>query len=326
MATGIANVSVSVQFREQYVSQGLNAKMSAVPRGIVRGAYLMPHSVDPDKVVMIPDPATGEIVINVAGIANQVGSMSDVYSVTYRGDSTIEIPIAVDAVRPLHFIYLVGGYAPLTTTNAQILDYDETEFEAGTPDAAGGVLIGVIRANSVSGVIPAASILTAGMSNTSKIPFRTHLQANFNGAQGFCPIRERVADRLEFSYSNAKRNLISLGATAFADASTVLGYQPIGTPVGNGYLLYTPVGADIANIIEIHGGRFDIPFSDTLPRKVRVEMIYKTSSPFTVGGFSAIRLRLYKHNGTAITLTNPAIAPIIDLPVAATTDWSLYVT
>ena len=315
-----SSLPVSVEFRAQYVSQSLNTKMLANARGIVRGGYVVP-SVVADQVLITPDPLTGDTVINGYGLKSLTGN--DPYAVTYSTDASVIVPIAANGV--LHFIYFEGGYTPLTTTNARIVDYTEAEFEAGTPDANGGVLLAVVQANGSAGsVIAKNKILTAGMSNGADVPFKRNLCSDFTGGQGFAPVRERVASRMDFGFGAAKR--VPYTHAAFAGAST-LEYDPIDTPVGNGAVHYAPAAADYATTVSFYGDSFDYQISDTLPRKARIEFIYKTSSGYVLNTSSSVmNLKVIYHDGSISTLSNPLIAPTTQLPTAVSTDWSLFVT
>jgi hypothetical protein len=328
MSTVIAqNLSVSVQFREQYVSQGLNAKQVAFARGIVRGGYFVPSTnVAGDRVLIKIDPITGDTVINAYGLSTLTGN--DPYAVTYRSDVDVEITITANAGRPLHFIYFEGGYSPLTTTNAKIVDYTEAEFEAGTADANGGVLIGVVRANAAAGsLITAANVMTAGMTNTLRMPFKRHFVTDFAGAQGYQPVRERVLSQMNFGYSTGLL-LNYIQATAFTDALSKLEFTAVDTPIGNGALRFEPVGADLAagRAPTFFGDRFLIPSSTTLPRKVRMEIVYRTSDPFAAQANAYTYLAMTKVDDVLSSIVNPMIAPNIDFPALKSTNWSLYVT
>jgi hypothetical protein len=330
MATVIVqNLSVSVQFREQYVSQGLNAKQVAFARGIVRGGYFVPSpNIVGDRVLIKIDPITGDTVINAYGLSTLTGN--DPYAITYRTDANIEITIAANAGRPRHYIYFEGGYSPLTTTNAKIVDYTEAEYEAGTADANGGVLIGMVRANAIAGsLITAENVMTSGMTNTLKKPFKRHFVTDFAGAQGYQPVRERVLSQMNFGYS-AGLLVNYVQSTAFTDPLSELKLTNVSTPTGNGALRYEPIGADIGSLARaplFYGDRFLIPNSVTLPRKVRVEMIYRTSSPYSVSSANAfISLGTLDATGAAALISSPLIAPNFKFPDSASTDWSLYVT
>jgi hypothetical protein len=322
MSTVIASsLPVSVEFRAQYVSQSLNTKMLANARGIVRGGYVVP-SIVADQVLITPDPLTGDTVINGYGLKSLTGN--DPYAVTYSTDASVIVPITANGA--LHFIYFEGGYAPLTTTNARLVDYTEAEFEAGTPDANGGVLLAVVQANGSAGsVIAKNKILTAGMSNGADVPFKRNLCSDFTGGQGFAPVRERVASRMDFGFGAAKR--VPYGSSLSFTAGTLLEYVAIDTPVGNGAVHYAPVAADYANTVSFYGDSFDYQISDTLPRKARIEFIYKTNAGYVLNtGSSTMNLSIIYSDGSTGGVPNPLIAPTTQLPTAVSTDWSLFVT
>ena len=340
MAVTLAqNLAVSVQFREQYVSQALNAKMQAVPRGIVRGAILKPTATN-NEFTIAPDPLTGDTVINAVGVAGLASGTNDDYVVTFRTTSTLTYTASVApiATGTLNFIYFVGGYTASATTNAKIIAYTETEFENGVPDQAGGVLLGVVVANTAA---PLATnrILYSGMSNgvtgaTKRVPFRRHNCENFAGGQGFRPNRERVASRMDFGFKAATRVPYALfdGSnylSDFQDASTAFAYTSVDTPVGNGALRYAPAGADRLlappTIVEITGDAFDVASNTSYPRKVRIEAVYRT-----VGSFSALRTDLLLSytlaDGDVGALSTPNFAPAISPTFLLTsTDWALSV-
>ena len=333
MATPLAqNLSVSVQFREQYVSQALNAKMNAIPRGIVRGAILRPTANNNEFTIAV-DPLTGDTVINAVGVAGLAYYSADQYAVTFRSTSNLTYT-AVGITGALNFIYFVGGYTATNTTNAMIVSYTQDEFENGVPDAAGGVLLGVVVAYT-SGVLTNALIMTAGMSNgvtgaTKRIPFRRHNCENFVGGQGFRPIRERVASRMDFGYKAANRvpyYLYSAGPTYLTDfqnSGTDLEYGSSSTPFGNGFIRYQPAGADIGGTtVLFRGDAFDVGSNTSYQRKVRAEMVYRTyvgySATTTTLGLTATLA-----NGTTSDLTAPTFAPSTTYP-RASTDWALMV-
>ena len=336
MSTILASsLSVSVQFREQYVSQALNAKMQAIPRGIVRGAILQPTANNNEFTIAV-DPLTGDTVINAVGVAGLASGSNDDYVVTYRTTSnlTFSATVAPATTGTLNFIYFLGGYTPLTTTNAQIVSYDQSEFENGDPDAAGGVLLGVVVANTAA---PLATnrLITAGMSNgvtgaTKRVPFRRHNCENFVGGQGFRPSRERVASRMDFGYKAANRvpyYLYSAGPTYladFQDAGTDLEYQSVDTPVGNGAIYYQPAGADISGTtILFRGDAFDVASNTSYQRKVRVEMVYRTFVGYSTST-AFIGLTATLASGTISGIAIPTFAPNTTLPLTST-DWALMV-
>lgn len=324
MPTVIASsLPVSVEFKAQYVSAALNSKQVAAPRGIVRGGYLVPDAA-PDTVLLTVDPMTGDMVINAYGISSLTGA--DPYAITYRMDADYAISIAAD--NALHFIYFVGGYTPLTVTNAQLIDYTEAEFEAGTPDVAGGVLIGVVQANAVAGsVIVPAQVMTAGMSNTLKKPFKRDLITDYSGVQGYQPVRERVLSQLNFGYTRALECNF-LQTTVLSAVGSSFAYVDVDTPVGNGALHYEPA-ANAGNAIygvDIRNDGFMIPNSTTLPRKVRVEMVYRTDGGYVPNAASKLEMFGYRYDDGAATITTPAYAPVADWPTADTNgQWALWV-
>jgi hypothetical protein len=319
----VTGLPVSVEFKAQYVSAALNAKQVAAPRGIVRGGYLVPDAA-PDTVLLAVDPMTGDMVVNAYGISSLTGA--DPYAVTYRMDADYAISIAAD--NALHFIYFEGGYAPLTITAAQLVDYTEAEFEAGTADAAGGVLLGVVKANASAGFnISYSQIMTAGMSNTLYVPFRRHMAADFVGAQGYQPVRERVLSQLNFGYTRALEcNFTQL--TVFTDISASFEYLAVDTPVGNGALHYEPAGnaGSAAYAANMRSDGFMIPNSTTLPRKVRVEMVYRTDGGYVANAASNFSMLGIRYDDVVTTITTPAYAPVADWPTADTSgQWALWV-
>ena len=327
-----SSLSVSVQFREQYVSQALNAKMQAVPRGIVRGAILKPTATN-NEFTIAPDPLTGDTVINAVGVAGLASGTGDDYSVTFRTTSNLTYT-ATGPTGTLNFIYFLGGYTATTTTNAQIISYNETEFENGVPDAAGGVLLGVVVANT-SSVLTSDRILYSGMSNgvtgaTKRVPFRRHNCENFAGGQGFRPSRERVASRMDFGYKAGTRVPFSLQVGAsdapdFQSGSTAFAYDgTISSPIGTGALRYAPAGSDLINTsVLLYGDAFDVPQGTTYPKKLRFEIIYRTVGVFA-GTVVPLVYYVGSTGGSATPLVPPTYAPS-SLPIAANTDWSLYV-
>ena len=323
MPTVIASsLPVSVEFKAQYVSAALNSKQVAAPRGIVRGGYLVPDAAT-DTVLLTVDPMTGDMVINAYGISSLTGV--DPYAITYRMDADYAISIAAD--NALHFIYFGGGYTPLTVTNAQLIDYTEAEFEAGTPDVAGGVLIGVVQANSVAGNILYPQVMTAGMSNTLKKPFKRDLITDYSGVQGYQPVRERVLSQLNFGYTRALEcNFTQV--TVFSAVGSSFAYVDVDTPVGNGALHYEPAAdsGNAAYAASIISDGFMIPNSTTLPRKVRVEMVYRTDGGYVPNAASTIFMDAYRYDDMVVTITTPAYAPVADWPTADTNgQWALWV-
>jgi hypothetical protein len=319
----VSGLRVSVEYREPYVSQALNEKNSAIPRGIIRGGYLKP-SGNPDEVLIAVDPMTSETVINAAGVPSIAGGYTNVYPVTYRTDADVPLSIPVDGV--LHFICLIGGYTPLSTTSAEIRDYTEAEFEAGTMDSDGGVLLGVVQANAVAGVIPANQVMLSGMSNGTLRPFRAATADAFVSSQGGAIVRrERVAVQMDFGSLSAKRVAYQVAPSYFSDPGTVFDQESTITPTGNGSVRFAPVGADLAKTVVMYGDASIIPISTTLPRKVRFEMIYRTSAGYVPNASCYISVGAITAGGTAL-LSSPLIAPTIPFPQAASTDWSLFVT
>jgi hypothetical protein len=333
MATPLASsLPVTVQFREQYVSQALNAKMQAIPRGIVRGAILRPTATNNEFTIAV-DPLTGDTVINAVGVAGLASGTGDDYVVTFRSTANLNYT-AVGVTGTLNFIYFLPGYTATATTNAQIISYDQSEFENGDPDAAGGVLLGVVVANT-SGVLTSDRIIYSGMSNgvtgaTKRVPFRRHNCENFAGGQGYRPIRERVASRMDFGYKAGTRVPFSLqvgvsAAPDFQSGSTVFAYSgAISSPIGTGALRYAPAGSDLINTtVLLYGDAFDVPQGTTYPKKLRFEIIYRTVGVFT-GSVIPLVYYVGSTGGAASPLVPPTYAPS-SLPIADNTDWSLYV-
>jgi len=333
MANPLASsLPVTVQFREQYVSQALNAKMQAIPRGIVRGAILRPTATNNEFTIAV-DPLTGDTVINAVGVAGLASGTGDDYSVTFRTTSNLSYT-ATGPTGTLNFIYFLPGYTATNTTNAQIISYTEMEFENGVPDAAGGVLLGVVVANT-SGVLTSDRIIYSGMSNAvtganKRIPFRRHNCENFAGGQGYRPIRERVASRMDFGYKAGTRVPFSLqvGASAapdFQSGSTVFAYSgAISSPIGTGALSYAPAGSDLINTtVLLYGDAFDVPQGIAYPKKLRFEIIYRTVGVFT-GSVAPLVYYVGSTGGSPSVLPPSSYAPS-SLSIAANTDWSLYV-
>jgi hypothetical protein len=311
--------------------------MQAIPRGIVRGAILQPTANNNEFMIAV-DPLTGDTVINAVGVAGLASGSNDDYVVTYRTTSnlTFSATVAPATTGTLNFIYFLGGYTPLTTTNAQIVSYTQTEFENGDPDAAGGVLLGVVVANTAA---PLATdrLITAGMSNgvtgaTKRIPFRRHNCENFVGGQGFRPTRERVASRMDFGFKAATRVPYFLGDGTtnlpdFQNASTVFAYTSVDTPVGNGALRYAPVGADaVSTFVFMTGDAFDVASNTSYPRKVRVEVVYRTVAPYSAALVApSLSYTLADGDVGGLNFGNfaPAISPTYLL---TSTDWALSVT
>jgi hypothetical protein len=330
----VQNLSVSVQFREQYVSQALNAKMQAIPRGIVRGAILKPTATNNEFTIAV-DPLTGDTVINAVGVAGLASGTGDDYVITYRTTSNLNYP-AVGITGTLNFIYFLPGYTATATTNAKIVSYPQADFEGGIPDLAGGVLLGVVVANTAA---PLATnrIIYSGTSNgiagaTKRIPFRRHNCENFIGGQGFRPVRERVASRMDFSHKTAMRPNYTLmnGASDLPDfqsAGTIFSYVTGDTPVGNGFLRYKPDGADASSptTVTLFGDAFDVVSSTSYPRKVRVETVYRTDGPYsqvTTNPMLTYTLASGTTNNVAYGNFAPANSPAFLL---ASTDWALSV-
>ena len=327
-----SSLDVSVKFREQYVSEALNKKMQAIPRGIIRGANLTP-TVGNNQFQIVVDPLTNDTVINAVGVASVASGTAAVYPVTYR--STSPLTATVVAGSGLNFIYFIGGYSPLTTTAASIQAFTETEFENGDPDDLGGVLLGVVVAQATAIPLTADRILYSGMSNgvtgaTKRIPFRRHNCENFIGGQGFRPARERVASRMDFGYKAGTRvpytiRVLPFFAPDFQDAGTVFAYDgTISSPIGTGALKYVPAGADLINTtVILEGDAFDVPKSTTYPKKLRYEIIYRTVGAF-VGNVLPSVDSIGSSGGSITPLTVPAYAPS-STTIAASTDWALYV-
>jgi len=333
MATPLASsLPVTVQFREQYVSQALNAKMQAVPRGIVRGAILKPTATNNEFTIAV-DPLTGDTVINAVGVAGLASGTGDDYVITFRSTANLSYA-ATGPTGTLNFIYFLPGYTATATTNAQIVSYTETEFENGVPDAAGGVLLGVVVANT-SGVLTSDRIIYSGMSNgvtgaTKRVPFRRHNCENFAGGQGYRPIRERVASRMDFGYKAGTRVPFSLQVGAsdapdFQSGSTIFAYSgAISSPIGTGALRYAPAGSDLINTsVLLYGDAFDVPQGTTYPKKLRFEIIYRTVGVFT-GSVVPLVYYVGSTGGSPSVLPPSSYAPS-SLSIAANTDWSLYV-
>lgn len=319
--TLLSGFRVSVQYREPYVSEALNEKFSAVPRGIVRGAIPSPGPVN-DTVLLSPDPMTGETVIVAAGMASTAGGIANVYPVTYRTDAALQLTIPVDD--DLHFIYLIGGYEPLTVTAPEIRSYTEAEFEAGTPDTDGGVLLCVVKANSVPGLIQPRNVLYSGMSNTSSVPFRRHIQSGFEAGQYSSNI-ETVESYINFSYLTAKAAMFYMTSTPL-DPSTVVIWQSGETPVSNGYMRFQPAGVDFGIGFRLVAPAFSMRQRASLPRKVRMEMVYRTLSGYSPINTSVLLVAHTNDASNPGTNFGPAIvAPVDDFPATHSPEWSLFV-
>ena len=162
----IPDSQITIKYRQPYVSEALNRKSSITARGIVRGLYPA-SSVNNNELVLKVDGHTLDTVVNCAGRASS-GTEGNFF-LTWRTTDNVSIIIPNDSA--LHFIYIQAGYTFGQATAPKIVDYTEAEFEAGTPEQNGGVLVCVIKARATAGIIEFDNIYLTGLSNTARIPF-----------------------------------------------------------------------------------------------------------------------------------------------------------
>lgn len=281
----IPDTEVTLKWRQPYVSEALNRKLSVVPRGVSRGFVLTRDGANNDKVILAVDPATGDSAVNGSGTASSGGGD---FFVTWRVLVDQSISIAVDG--NLHFLCFVPGYTSGAATSPKVIDYTEAEYEAGVPSAAGGVLLGVVKANSVAGLIPSAQCLTGGMTNTSFAPFVRETAASTAGgshAQGGG--EEALALFCGFD-SDTDRGLIEASAGALLRSnSSSISFDTTTFETGTASLKFvkgaaetTAAGPSMATLTKA------IPvYRDTTsgrPRKIRIATRFKVDATWNLIG------------------------------------------
>ena len=280
----IPDAEVTIKWRQPYVSEALNRKLSVVPRGVVRGFVPTGDPVNPDTIILVPDPSSSDSVVNGSG---PPASGSGDYFVTWRVLTSQSFSIAVDG--NLHFIYFVPGYASGATTVPTVMDYTQAEYEAGVPRADGGVLICVVQANGVAGLIPSEQLLMGGCTNNAYTPFvRETAQSTAGGSHsdgggeeavvlfcGFSPATDRGA-----VFVNGRSMDRSLGSSVSFDTTTfetgtaslhfVKGTDPVSVPL--------PAEARLTKSFPLW--REDV--ATIYPKKLRVAMRFKVNATYNL--------------------------------------------
>ena len=296
----IPDTEITIKWRQPYVSEALNRKLSVVPRGVVRGFIPTGDPVNSDTIILVPDPSSSDSVVNGSG---PPASGSGDYFVTWRVLTPQSLSIAVDG--NLHFIYFVPGYSSGATTVPTVMDYTQAEYEAGVPQADGGVLICVVEANGVAGLIPSEQLLMGGCTNNAYTPFvRETAQSTAGGSHsdgdgeeavvlfcGFNPATDRGAVYVDGNaMDRSLGSSVSFDTTTFETGTASLHFVKGTDPVN----VAVPAWASLTKAFPLW--REDV--ATIYPKKLRVAMRFMVNATYnlaapvaTYGNGALVRLR-----------------------------------
>lgn len=128
----ITDTKLSLIWRQQRVSEGLNQKLAAVPQGIVRGFYPL-AGASARTLDLKPDALELDSVIN----AKCAGG----YWVTYRETGIVSLSLISLAPNGTYYIGCVISYTVGASTTAAWKAYTAAQVTAGDPVTDGAVLI-----------------------------------------------------------------------------------------------------------------------------------------------------------------------------------------
>ncbi len=175
-ATVVA-AELTLAFETQYVSGGLNQKLMALPRGIVRGFRPVP-TVNNDEIELQLDTMMLDSMMNAVGIAP-----GNAYVVTYRTVLEPVLDLSAEAAAR-YYVAFVPNYTIGAATDGQWRFYTEAEFEAGDIATDGGVFACSLLTTGNVGVIEPYNIFLAGQSTVTDKLFLREDVDNFKSDQG----------------------------------------------------------------------------------------------------------------------------------------------
>lgn len=154
--TSFANSEFRMRFREQYVTEGLNAKLAVnTPPGTYRGFHLATHGSN-DTVTVEADASALDHVA--------VYQTDDAFSLTVRksgGDYALDLASLVDVAQKTWVICIYADYAVGSTTTAEHRAYEllPTDEYTTAPEKDELVVLGTVTIGAGGGIpIPAGQI------------------------------------------------------------------------------------------------------------------------------------------------------------------------
>jgi len=285
LVSSVTDANLQMAFRSQYVTESLNEKLNAMPRGVVRGYKPVPGA-GVDQVDLVVDNNQGDSVMVAVGSAN-----TEIYALTYRESTTKTLDFSslndVGGVR--YYIAFVPNYAAGVTTDGEWRAYDETEFENGDVDTDGGVFLFAIELPDVDAIPLITDILVAGQSDTSLVPFMREDQQDWVKDEGSTR-RRRVMNWVPQPLDASDDASFAAGCT-WDDVDFILGGGSIALP--------TAVGAYV--LPDRLEEQFPVwSVSDESSRaKIIVQYWYKTDGSYA-GGFE-LNLQFLDEFGNAVT-------------------------
>lgn len=173
-ATVVA-AELTLAFETQYVSGGLNQKLMALPRGIVRGFRPVP-TANVDEIKLELDSMMLDSMMRAVGFAP-----GNAYVVTYRTVLEPVLDLSGEAAGN-YYVAFVPNYTIGATTDGQWRWYTEAEFEAGGIATDNGVFAFAVKTDG--GIVDAYNIWFAGQSPGDGTYFLREDVDNFKSDQG----------------------------------------------------------------------------------------------------------------------------------------------
>lgn len=139
MSTTIDTVpdsNVSLKWREQYVSAGLNKRNTSQPKGVVRGFNPTPGALDL-RLTFTADALTGDSVARIRN--SDASSTGGQFMLTYTQTGDVTLDLSALSLSTSYWIGLVHDYTIGSSTSVTWEAYTEAEFDAG--DAAEGTIL-----------------------------------------------------------------------------------------------------------------------------------------------------------------------------------------
>ena len=136
VATAISDTKIKMRWREQYVTEGVNKALLAMPRGFLRG-YWLDDSPSPDQYLHLRiDPlGTGAEVDQtmVFGQRETYGGVAPFAAVLREtADVQLDCSAFLPAVSTMLYVYVLIDYAPNATTVANYYVSDEDPHQAAS--------------------------------------------------------------------------------------------------------------------------------------------------------------------------------------------------
>lgn len=167
----ISETKIKLRYRERYITEGVNEKSMAFPRGCYRGLIPRQSAVPDQSIHLAIDPLSmgmDEDSFAIFTEFNEGASTYDGWSVSIREVADIELDLSGTPLMPIPggvfylYVYILADYEIGQTTAATYNVSDEDPYNVAStnynPDA---IMVGRIP------VVPAAATITFDITNTA---------------------------------------------------------------------------------------------------------------------------------------------------------------